>query len=80
MTTKNIPVNPRLSLSRCWDMVNRIQGDTPDETIERFHIAEKWLRANEVVSNDEFDDLMMAATFLLREAYQEKQFPGSCYC
>ena len=65
------PVNPNLSLTLCWIMVNRIQqGDSPENTIERFNIAKKWLDANKVISNEDYDELMRAATYLLRDAYR----------
>lgn len=63
-------INKRLSTSACWGMVNRIQlGKTPDEILERCHIAETWLVANEVISNDDFDAMMDAIAFMHRESY-----------
>ena len=62
-TIKNLPINPNLSLKRCWDMVNRI------ETVEQSQIAEAWLNANKVIDNEEYNDLMMALSYLRREAY-----------
>lgn len=63
-------INPRLTLRQCWAMVNRIQSDSPQTQLERFKIAEQWLRANTVITNDEFDSLMSAATYLCREAFE----------
>lgn len=68
-TIKNIPINPRLSLKRCWDMVNSIKTDDPNETRRRCQIAEEWLTANEVISIDEYDALMMTVAYLHRESY-----------
>ena len=63
-------INTRLSIKRCWDMVNRIQaGDTPEEIRRRCKIAEEWVTKNEVISIDEYDDLMMAISWLFRESY-----------
>ncbi len=63
-TIRNIPINPRLSLQRCWDMVNRV------ETVRQGAVAEAWLTANEVITNEEYDELMRALTYLIREAYR----------
>lgn len=63
-------INTKLSLKRCWDMVNRIQmGRTPDEIRRRCRVAEEWLTANEVITTDEYDELMMAVSFIHRESY-----------
>lgn len=63
-------VNKNLSLKRCWEMVNRIQrGKTPEEIRERCHIAEKWLKENQIISTEEYDDLMMTVAYLHRESY-----------
>ncbi len=63
---KNIPINPNLSVQRCWDMVNRV------ETVRQGAVAEAWLQANRVISNEEYNELMMALTFLIREAYHRE--------
>lgn len=64
-------INTKLSASRCWDMVNRIQnGKSPEDIRRRCNVAEEWLRANEVISNSEYDELMMAVSFLYRESYR----------
>lgn len=61
-------INTTLSLDGCWTMVNRIQlGRTSQEIRERCRIAEKWLRANKVISNDDFDKLMMTVALIHRE-------------
>lgn len=69
MAIKNIPINPRLSLKRCWDMVNNIQTNDAEETRRRCRVAEEWLTANEVISIDEYDALMMTVAYLHRESY-----------
>lgn len=64
-------INKRLPLNRCWDMVNNIQrGKTPQEVRERCNIAEEWLTANEVITIDEYDSLMMTVAYLHRESYR----------
>lgn len=51
-------------------MVNAIQnGKTPEEIRERCQIAAEWLKANEVISFEEYDDLMNAVSYLHRESY-----------
>lgn len=63
-------VNTSLSLKGCWRMVNNIQcGKTPEEIRERAQIAEQWLVKNTVISIDDFDELMMAVSYLYRESY-----------
>ena len=63
-------INKTLSSKRCWEMVNRIQnGRTPREIRERADIAIEWLRANEVITTQEFDDLMNTVSYLVRESY-----------
>lgn len=65
-------INTRLPLKRCWDMVNRIQkGNTPQEIRRRCQIAEEWLTANEIISNEEYDALMMTVAYLHRESYHK---------
>lgn len=59
-------INTKLSLKRCWDMVNRVQN------FEQAAIAEQWLMANEVISNEEFDELMNALSFIYRELYSRR--------
>ena len=58
---KEMPINTNLPLKRCWDMVNRV--DTP----EKARIAEEWLKANEIITNAQYDELMMALTWLYRD-------------
>lgn len=63
-------INTNLSLSGCWKMVNAIQnGKTKEAILERCRIAENWLRANEIITNEEYNDLMLAVSALYREAY-----------
>ena len=63
-------INKNLSPDRCWKMVNKIQlGKTAEEIRERCHVAEQWLMANVVITNEEYDDLMMAVSYLHRESY-----------
>lgn len=63
-------INTKLSESKCWDMVNRIQnGKTPEDIRERCRIAEEWLNANEIIDNSTYNDLMMTVAYLHRESY-----------
>ena len=63
-------VNTKLSVSGCWEMVNRIQnGKTAEDIRERCRIAEQWLRANEIIDNETYNDLMMTVSYLHRESY-----------
>lgn len=63
-------INKKLSLKGCWNMVNRIQlANTPEQIRERCRIAEEWLTANEVISNEEYNELMKSVTYLNRESY-----------
>lgn len=66
---KETTINTRLSTKGCWRMVNAIQnGRTPEEIRERCNVAETWLKANEIITNDDFDDLMMTVAWLHRES------------
>ena len=66
-------INTKLSLAGCWKMVNAIQnGKTEGDVRHRCYIAEQWLKANEIISNDDFDELMMTVSYWYREA---KKFP-----
>jgi hypothetical protein len=63
-------INTRLSVAGCWKMINAIQnGKSPEEVRDRCYIAEKWLKANEVIDNDQYDDMMMTVAYLHRESY-----------
>lgn len=63
-------INRRLSLAGCWGMVNRIESASdPNEVRRRCIIAEEWLKANIVISDDDFDDLMRAVSYIYRESY-----------
>lgn len=61
-------INKNLSLEGCWKMVNNIyNATTPDAIRNRCLIAERWLKANVVISSDDFDELMMAVSGIYRE-------------
>ena len=63
-------INTGLSVKGCWRMVNAIQnGRTPQEIRERCRIAEEWLKANKVIDNDQYNDMMMEVSYLHRESY-----------
>ena len=62
---RNIPINPKLSLKGCWTMVNRVGN------FEKLNIAYNWLRANEVITNEEYNDLMMTLSYISRELYRQ---------
>ena len=63
-------INKNLSVDGCWRMVNAIQnGKTPHEIRERCRIAEEWLKANEVIDNDQYNDMMMTVAYLHRESH-----------
>lgn len=63
-------INTRLSVEGCWKMVNAIQnGNTPQEIRERCRIAAKWLEENENLDYDQYNEMMMAVTYLHRESY-----------
>lgn len=64
-------INTRLSLKACWEMVNRIQlAENAKEMIRRCRVAEEWLKKNEIISNEEFDELMNSVAYWSREAYR----------
>jgi hypothetical protein len=64
-------INTKLSVDGCWKMVNAIQNGKDAEDIRnRCHIAEVWLKANEIIDNDEYNDLMMTISYLHRESYR----------
>lgn len=63
-------INTKLSLHRCWDMVNRIQlANTPEQIRARCRIAEEWLTKNVVISVEDYNDLMRAVAQLCLESY-----------
>ena len=61
---KSIPVNTKLSLKGCWEMVNRV------DTLEKATVAINWLENNELLSNEDYNDLMMALSWIMRELYK----------
>ena len=64
-------VTNHFSLSKCWNMVNRIdECDNDTEKLKRCEIAEGYLVGNKVIDDDDFDQLMSAVSYLRREAYQ----------
>lgn len=64
-------VNTKLSPSGCWKMVNAIQNaDTPEGIRFRCAVAAEWLTKNEVISIDEYNDLMNTVAYLCRESYR----------
>ena len=67
---RKIPVNPSLSLTRCWEMVNRV------ETVRQGAIAEEWLEANRVISAEEHGELMIALTWQIRDAFRREAEAG----
>ena len=61
-------INTKLSVAGCWKMVNAIQnGETDDEIRSRCLIAEQWLKHNEVITNAQYNDLMIAVSYIYRE-------------
>lgn len=64
---RNIPVNPKLSVKGCWKMVNSV------DSLVKARIAEQWLKQNEVIENLEYNDLMMALSYLTRELYRAER-------
>ena len=63
-------INKKLSVRGCWKMVNAIQNaKTLEEVRERCAIAQDWLKENEVIDNEAYDELMMAVSFIYRETY-----------
>lgn len=70
-------INTKLSLRKCWDMVNRIQlANSPEQMRERCRIAEDWLTKNEVISVEEYNDLMRAVSQLCAESYHMGRYCG----
>ena len=64
-------INTKLSLNGCWKMVNRIEAaSSADKIRERCYTAEQWLAANEVITIEQFDELMNAVAFIHRESYK----------
>jgi len=63
---KNLAINRNLSVKSCWKMVNAVN------TLEKASIAENWLKNNDIISNEEYDDLMNALSYLVRELYEIK--------
>lgn len=64
-------VNKKLNYAGCWKMVNRIEdGADAQEIRRRCNIAERWLTANEVIDKEQFNELMMAVSFIHRESYR----------
>lgn len=63
-------INEHMSLKGCWRMVNAIQNaKTAKEIRERCAITEQWLTANKRISTSEYNDLMMAVSYIHRESY-----------
>lgn len=63
-------INRTLSSKGCWKMVNAIQnGRTPEDVRTRASIAKQWLNANEIISIDEYDELMDTVAYIVRESY-----------
>lgn len=63
-------INENLSLDGCWTMVNAIQkAPTAQGVRERCEIVKAWLKANKVINNDQFDELMRTVAYLYRESY-----------
>ena len=59
----------KMSLKACWDMVNAAQdGRTPGEIRANCLKASESLRQNEAITNDDYDELMMAVAQIFREA------------
>ena len=61
-------INTKLSYEGCWKMVNAISnGKDSDDIRNRCLIAERWLKANTVITNEDYDELMRAVSFIYRE-------------
>lgn len=64
---KNIPVNKKLSLNGCWKMVHKVNS------LEKAQIAMNWLRENTVITNEEYNDLMMELSYIVRTLHRESR-------
>ena len=63
---KEMAINRNLSLKGCWRMVNNV------DEIWKANIAEEWLTNNDVITNEEYDELMIALSYLVREIYRNR--------
>ena len=63
-------INRKLSLKGCWKMVNKIQlAATPEGIRARCRVAQEWLDANQIISTEEYDELMQAMSYQFRESF-----------
>lgn len=70
MSRYSKPINTKLSVKKCWDMVNATQnGKDPADIRERCKVAAEWLEKNEVIDYDQYNDMMMAISYTFRESY-----------
>lgn len=71
MLTTTRKINPNLTLEQCWKLCNNIQhASSPADMRERCAIAEEWLTANTVISNSDYDEMMVYVSALYRESYE----------
>ena len=57
----------KIAIEKLWGLVNRI------DTCEKAIIAEQYIKKCDL-SNDEFDELMMAISFIYRECNKEQRY------
>ena len=57
---KWMKINPNVSADSLRGMVSRVRCENDSDTLDRCAVAERWLRANEVITDAEFDEMLSA--------------------
>jgi hypothetical protein len=60
-----------MTIKEYWNIVNNIQtAKTAEEMRKKCNNAEKLIRDDSSINNDDFDELMMTIAYLHRESYR----------
>ena len=57
---KWMKINPNVSADALRGMVSRARCENDSDTLDRCAVAERWARSNEVITDDEFNEIIAA--------------------
>ena len=70
---KWMKINPTVSADALRGMVSRIVCEKDSDTLDRCAVAERWARANEVITDDEFDEIISAIEAIQKPIWAKRE-------
>jgi hypothetical protein len=70
---KWMKINTGVSVNALRGMVSRIPCENEQDTLDRCAVAERWIRANEVISDADYDELMAAVDKISKPIWDRRE-------